>query len=264
MTSKSPVRCAEDIDEAALSYAEIKMLATGNPYIKEKMDLDIQVSKLRLLKQNFLSEKYMLEDRIMKYYPAEMRKQEEKIAGLEEDLALLQSQPQNGNEHFAGMTVDGVHYTEKADAGEAVIKACKNMKNPEPVPFGTYRGFDMTLSFDTLNREYEIELKHTARHRTSLGSDVYGNITRLDNTLENIEKKLNATKEEYENLVAQYMTAKIEVTKEFPNEDELNEKMKRLDELNILLNMDKKESEILEEKEDVPVEKKRKAVEKER
>ena len=162
------------------------------------------------------------------------------------------------------MTVVGVYYTEKAEAGEAIINACKNMKNPEPTPLGTYRGFDMTLSFDTLNREYEVELKHKARHRTSLGSDVHGNITRLDNALENIEKKLNVTKEEYENLIAQYETAKIEVTKEFPNEDELNEKTKRLDELNILLNMDKKENEILEEKEDVPVEKKRKAVEKER
>lgn len=264
MTSKSPVRCAEDIDETALSYAEIKMLATGNPHIKEKMDLDIQVSKLRLLKQNFLSEKYALEDSLIKYYPAEICRQEEKISGLQADFEYLQNQPKSDKDHFAGMTVDGVDYTEKADAGEAIIKACKNMKSPEPVPLGTYRGFDMTISFDTLNREYEIELKHKARHRATLGSDVFGNITRLDNTLENIEKKCKLAKEQHENLLAQYKTAKTEVTKEFANEDELNEKMKRLDELNILLNMDKKENEILDEKEDTAVEKQRDEMEIER
>jgi len=254
MTSKSPVRCAEDIDETALSYAEIKMLATGNPHIKEKMDLDIQVSKLRLLKQNFLSEKYALEDSLIKYYPAEIRRQEEKLSGLQEDLTHLQNQLKNDKEHFAGMTVDGVSYTEKAEAGEAILSACRNMKNPGPVPLGTYRGFDMTLSFDTLNREYEIELKHKSRHRAALGSDVFGNITRLDNALKNIERKLKLAEEQHENLLAQYETAKTEVTKEFANEDELNEKTKRLDELNILLNMDKRENEILDEKEDTAVE----------
>ena len=152
------------------------------------------------------------------------------------------------------MTVDGISYTEKAEAGEAILSACRNMKNPDPVPLGTYRGFDMTLSFDTLNREYEIELRHKARHRATLGSDVFGNITRLDNALENIEKKLKLAEEQHENLLAQYETAKTEVTKEFANEDELNEKTKRLDELNILLNMDKRENEILDEKEDTAVE----------
>lgn len=264
MTGKSPVRCAEDIDEAALSYAEIKMLATGNPHIKEKMDLDIQVSKLKLLKQNFLSEKYALEDSLIKYYPAEIKRQEERISGLREDFEYLKTQPKTEKENFAGMTVDGVDYTEKAEAGEAIIKACKNMKNPDPVSLGAYRGFNMTLSFDILNREYEIELKNKTRHKTALGSDVFGNITRLDNVLDNIEKKLSVAKEQYENLISQCETAKMEVTKEFPNEDELKEKMKRLDELNILLNMDKRENEILYERDPEPIENDRRDVDIER
>ena len=247
MTSKSPVRSAEDIDETALSYAEIKMLATGNPYIKEKMDLDIQVSKLKLLKQSYLSEKYALEDKIVKFYPAEIKRFEERIEGLKEDIRFLGEVPEGDTEGFAGMKIGEQLYSEKQAAGEAILAACRNMRSPEPVPLGEYRGFEMTLSFDTFSREYQIELKHKMRHVVALGSDAKGNITRLDHALENIEKRLHAAKEQYENVLKQYETAKKEVEKPFVNEDELQQKTRRLDELNILLNMDEKSNEILDD-----------------
>jgi len=254
MTSKSPVRSAEDIDETALSYAEIKMLATGNPYIKEKMDLDIQVSKLRLLKQNYLSEKYALEDKILKYYPAEIKRFEESIKGLEEDILFLSKQPKNSKESFVGMKIGEVLHAEKQAAGEAILLACQNMRSPEPVPLGEYRGFTMTLSFDTFSREYQIELKNKMRHRVSLGSDANGNITRIDNALDNIEKRLQHVMEQHENVTKQYETAKFEVTKPFVSEEELQQKTRRLDELNILLNMDEKSNEILDEDVEVDAE----------
>ena len=254
MTSKSPVRSAEDIDETALSYAEIKMLATGNPYIKEKMDLDIQVSKLRLLKQNYLSEKYALEDKILKYYPAEIKRFEESIKGLEEDILFLSKQPKNSKESFVGMKIGEVLHAEKQTAGEAILLACQNMRSPEPVPLGEYRGFTMTLSFDTFSREYQIELKNKMRHRVSLGSDVNGNITRIDNALDNIEKRLQHVMEQHENVTKQYETAKFEVTKPFVSEEELQQKTRRLDELNILLNMDEKSNELLDEDVEVDAE----------
>ena len=250
MTSKSPVRSAEDIDETALSYAEIKMLATGNPYIKEKMDLDIQVSKLKLLKQSYLSEKYALEDKILKYYPAEIKRFEESIKGLEEDILFLSKQPKNSKESFVGMKIGEMLHAEKQSAGEAILLACQNMRSPQPIPLGEYRGFEMTLSFDTFSREYQIELKHQMRHRVSLGSDVNGNITRIDNALENIEKRLQRALEQHENVTKQFETAKLEVTKPFVSEEELQQKTRRLDELNILLNMDEKSNEILDEGEE--------------
>jgi len=247
MTSKSPVRSAEDIDETALSYAEIKMLATGNPYIKEKMDLDIQVSKLKLLKQSYLSEKYALEDKIVKFYPAEIKRFEERIEGMEEDIRFLAKVSERDTEGFAGMKIGQQVYSEKQAAGEAILVACRNMRNPEPVPLGEYRGFEMTLSFDTFSREYQIELKHQMRHMVALGSDANGSITRLDHALENIEKKLHTAKEQYENILKQYETAKQEVKKPFVSEEELQQKTRRLDELNILLNMDEKSNEILDD-----------------
>ena len=247
MTSKSPVRSAEDIDETALSYAEIKMLATGNPYIKEKMDLDIQVSKLKLLKQSYLSEKYALEDKMVKFYPAEIRRFEEIIRGLEEDIRFLSAQPQNTKEGFVGMKIGGVMHTEKMAAGEAILLAYQNMRSPEAVPLGEYRGMSMALSFDTFAREYQIELKHRMRHVVSLGSDANGNITRIDHALENMEKRLSAAKEQHENVIRQFETAKLEVEKPFANEAELQEKTRRLDELNILLNMDEKSNEIIDD-----------------
>ena len=245
MTSKSPVRSAEDIDETALSYAEIKMLATGNPYIKEKMDLDIQVQKLRLLKSNYLSEKYALEDKIIKYYPKEITRRTETIDGLKADIDTVKQHPKSSDDTFIGMEIKGVSFEEKQDAGQAIIDACQQMNSPDPIPLGSYRGFQMELSFDTVERAYKVALKGKLRYTVTLGSDLYGNITRLDNALEGLEKRLDTAVAELENTKKQFETAKVEVTKPFAQEDELKSKTARLDELNILLNMDKPENEIV-------------------
>lgn len=245
MTSKSPVRSAEDIDETALSYAEIKMLATGNPYIKEKMDLDIQVQKLRLLKSNYLSEKYALEDKIIKYYPKEITRRTETIDGLKADIDTVKQHPKSSDDTFIGMEIKGVSFAEKQDAGQAIIDACQQMNSPDPIPLGSYRGFQMELSFDTVERAYKVALKGELRYTVTLGSDLYGNITRLDNALEGLEKRLDTAVAELENTKKQFETAKVEVTKPFAQEDELKSKTARLDELNILLNMDKPENEIV-------------------
>ena len=247
MTSKSPVRTAEDIDEASLSYAEIKMLATGNPHIKEKMDLDIQVARLRLLKQNFLSEKYALQDRIVKYFPAEIKRHEERIAGYEEDISYLKEQEPGHQEKNFMMEIKGRSYTEKTDAGEALLSCCKEMKSPEPVVIGIFRGFEMSLSFDTFSKEYAVEVKHKMRYRTPLGNDARGNISRIENLFSGIEKRINGACEKYENILKQYENAKTEVEKNFEHEQELIEKERRLAELDAMLNMDKDTSEIIEE-----------------
>ena len=247
MTSKSPVRSAEDIDETALSYAEIKMLATGNPYIKEKMDLDIQVQKLRLLKSNYLSEKYALEDKIIKFYPQEITRRTETIEGLRADIDTVKQHPKSSDDSFIGMEIKGVSFSEKQDAGQAIIDACQQMNSPDPIPLGSYRGFQMELFFDTGERAYKIALKGNLRYNVTLGSDIYGNITRLDNALEGLEKRLDTAVEDLENTTKQFETAKVEVTKPFIQEDELKSKTARLDELNILLNMDKPENEIVGE-----------------
>lgn len=256
MTSKSPVRSAEDIDETALSYAEIKMLATGNPYIKEKMDLDIQVQKLRLLKSNYLSEKYALEDKIIKFYPKEITRRTETIEGLKSDIDTVKQHPKSSDDTFIGMEIKGASFVEKQDAGQAIIDACQQMNSPDPIPLGSYRGFQMELSFDTVERAYKVALKGKLRYTVTLGSDLYGNITRLDNALEGLEKRLDTAVAELENTKKQFETAKIEVTKPFAQEDELKSKTARLDELNILLNMDKPENEIVgdepDEGEEVP------------
>ena len=246
MTSKSPVRTAEDIDEASLSYAEIKMLATGNPHIKEKMDLDIQVARLRLLKQNFLSEKYALQDRIVKYFPAEIKRFEERIAGYEEDISYLKEQEQGHPEENFMMEIKGRSYTEKTDAGEALLSCCKEMKSPEPVVIGIFRGFEISLSFDTFSKEYAVEVKHQMRYRTSLGTDARGNISRIENLFSGIEKRINGACEKYENILKQYENAKVEVEKNFEHENELAEKERRLAELDTMLNMDEDTPEIIE------------------
>ena len=246
MTSKSPVRTAEDIDEASLSYAEIKMLATGNPHIKEKMDLDIQVARLRLLKQNFLSEKYALQDRIVKYFPAEIKRFEERIAGYEEDISYLKEQEQGHPEENFMMEIKGKSYTEKTDAGEALLSCCKEMKSPEPVVIGIFRGFEISLSFDTFSKEYAVEVKHQMRYRTSLGTDARGNISRIENLFSGIEKKKNEACDKYENILKQYENAKVEVEKNFEHENELAEKERRLAELDTMLNMDEDTPEIIE------------------
>ena len=245
MTSKSPVRSCEDIDETALSYAEIKMLATGNPHIKEKMDLDIQVQKLRLLKSNFLSEKYALEDKIIKYYPQEIARRTDTIEGLKSDIERAKQHPKPIDDTFVGMTVKGVFYTEKADAGNAILDACKAMTSPDAVPLGEYRGFQTELSFDTFSKEYVIKLKGELGYFVSLGTDTFGNITRLDNALEGLAKRLETNEQELENVRKQFETAKVDVEKPFVQEEELKVKTERLNELNALLNVDKRENEIV-------------------
>lgn len=245
MTSKSPVRSAEDIDETALSYAEIKMLATGNPYIKEKMDLDIQVQKLKMLKSNFLSEKYGLEDKVIKFYPQQIAYLKSRVEGLTKDVETAKLHPKPIDEQPLGMMVSGVSYSEKAEAGQAIINACKSMNSPDAIPLGEYRGFQMELYFDTVQRNYVVKLKGETSRDVPLGDDAHGNIVRIDNGIERFEEALADTKNSLENTEKQFETAKQEIEKPFAKEDELRAKTARLDELNILFNMDKKENEIV-------------------
>ena len=245
MTSKSPVRSAEDIDETALSYAEIKMLATGNPYIKEKMDLDIQVQKLKMLKSNFLSEKYGLEDKVIKFYPQQIAYLKSRVEGLTKDVETAKLHPKPIDEQPLGMMVSGVSYSEKAEAGQAIINACKSMNSPNAIPLGEYRGFQMELYFDTVQRNYVVKLKGETSRDVPLGDDSHGNIVRIDNGIERFEEALADTKNSLENTEKQFETAKQEIEKPFAKEEELGAKTARLDELNILLNMDKKENEIV-------------------
>ncbi|WP_420314338.1 N-6 DNA methylase [Agathobacter rectalis] len=245
MTSKSPVRSAEDIDETALSYAEIKMLATGNPYIKEKMDLDIQVQKLKMLKSNFLSEKYGLEDKVIKFYPQQIAYLKSRVERLTKDVETAKLHPKPIDEQPLGMMVSGVSYSEKAEAGQAIINACKSMNSPNAIPLGEYRGFQMELYFDTVQRNYVVKLKGETSRDVPLGDDSHGNIVRIDNGIERFEEALADTKNSLENTEKQFETAKQEIEKPFAKEEELRAKTARLDELNILLNMDKKENEIV-------------------
>lgn len=245
MTSKSPVRSAEDIDETALSYAEIKMLATGNPYIKEKMDLDIQVQKLKMLKSNFLSEKYGLEDKVIKFYPQQIAYLKSRVEGLTKDVETAKLHPKPIDEQPLGMMVSGVFYSEKAEAGQAIINACKSMNSPDAIPLGEYRGFQMELYFDTVQRNYVVKLKSETSRDVPLGDDAHGNIVRIDNGIERFEEVLADAKNSLENTEKQFETAKQEIEKPFAKEEELRAKTARLDELNILLNMDKKENEIV-------------------
>ena len=245
MTSKSPVRSAEDIDETALSYAEIKMLATGNPYIKEKMDLDIQVQKLKMLKSNFLSEKYGLEDKVIKFYPQQIAYLKSRVEGLTKDVETAKLHPKPIDEQPLEMMVSGVSYSEKVEAGQAIINACKSMNSPDAIPLGKYRGFQMELYFDTVQRNYVVKLKGETSRDVPLGDDSHGNIVRIDNGIERFEEALADTKNSLENTEKQFETAKQEIEKPFAKEEELRAKTARLDELNILLNMDKKENEIV-------------------
>ena len=204
MTSKSPVRSAEDIDETALSYAEIKMLATGNPYIKEKMDLDIQVQKLKMLKSNFLSEKYGLEDKVIKFYPQQIAYLKSRVEGLTKDVETAKLHPKPIDEQPLGMMVSGVSYSEKAEAGQAIINACKSMNSPDAIPLGEYRGFQMELYFDTVQRNYVVKLKGETSRDVPLGDDAHGNIVRIDNGIERFEEALADTKNSLENMEKQF------------------------------------------------------------
>ena len=261
MTSKSPVRSCEDVDATALSYAEIKMLAADNPHIKEKMDLDIQVQKLRLLKSNYLSEKYELEDKIIKYYPTTIARIKETIAGLEKDISLAKEHPKPLDDTFVGIEVKGVSYSEKAEGGQKIIDACKEMTSPDPVPLGKYRGFDLELSFDTFEKAYQVKIKGSLSRSVYLGTDAIGNITRIDNAIEKIPERLEAKSRDLSTLEQQFATAKAEVEKPFDKEEELTEKTNRLNVLNGLLNVDKRENELVDgapdEGDSVPVSKER-------
>ena len=228
MTSKSPVRSADDIDETALSYAEIKMLATGNPYIKEKMDLDIQVQKLKLLKANYLSEKYNLEDKIIKFYPQKIAALNNTIKALEQDLATAKAHPKPSDDSFVGIEIDDKYISEKADAGKAILEFCKQMNNPDPIAIGKYRGFDMELQFSSgVVHCYEIALKGATTQKVSLGEDANGNITRIDNAIGRLSEHIENAKVELKNIQTQYETAQIEVQKPFAREEELKAKTKR-------------------------------------
>lgn len=259
MTSKSPARTVEDIDETALSYAEIKALATGNPHIKEKMDLDIQVSKLQLLKQSFLSQKYDMEDKVTKQYPREIKDLTEKIADYEADIALVKAHTPSDREIFPVMQIKEISYDDKQEAGKAIITACKEMKSPDPELIGAYRGLSMELYYNTFSKEFVINLKGKMKHQVSLGTDIHGNITRLDNAIAKFEDNLLRCQERLETTKVQLETAKQEVEKPFSQEEELKEKVARLGELNALLDMDKKDSTLLDAEPDESVEEKEKS-----
>ena len=250
MTSKSPVRSAEDIDETALSYAEIKMLATGNPYIKEKMDLDIQVQKLKLLKSNFLSEKYSLEDKIIKYYPQRITSLENRIAGLEKDVETAKQHPKPMDDRFVGMEVQGAFYSEKSDAGKAIIEACTHMNGAETVSIGSYRGFSMLLSYDGAANEFRMVLKGKLSHTAVLGADAGGNVTRIDNALEKITEHLANARSQLAHTTEQLENARTEMTAPFPKEAELAEKTRRLNELNVLLNLNEQDRPVMADEPD--------------
>lgn len=250
MTSKTPVRFAEDIDETALSYAEIKALAAGNPDIIEKTELDTQVAKLKLLKQNYLSEKYELEDKVIKYYPNEIKRLENRIEDMKEDIEVFNNNNTPDNS-FEKMNIKGTNFTERKEAGEKIIEICKSMTNPEPLEIGEYKGFKIILSFDTMDRKFYASMKNNLSYKTELGSDPSGNITRIDNVLNGIETRLSGVENSLEDTKKNYESAKKEIEKPFPQEEELKTKSKRLDELNIKLNLNNKDKEIIDDGNDI-------------
>lgn len=246
MTSKAPVRVADDVDETALSYSEIKALATGNPLIIEKCNLDMEVARLNMLKASHLNQVYALEELVHRKYPAEITRLTERIAGYEKDVELAKAHPK-AQEGFCGMEVEGKHYAEKEDAGKAIIDVCTKMTGSDAVLLGQYRGFSMVLAYDGMSNEYRITLKGTLSHTVTLGADVFGNITRLDNALENLAGNLDAERAKLEEAKVQLENARTELATPFAREDELTEKTARLKELNILLNMDEKDKTLIDE-----------------
>ena len=245
MTSKAPVRVADDVDEMALSYSEIKALATGNPLIIEKCNLDMEVGKLNMLKASYLNQRYSLEELVLRKYPEQIAKLTERIAGYEKDVALVATHPKP-KEGFCGMVIEGKQYAEKEDAGKAIIDICTKMTGSDAVLLGSYRGFSMVLAYDSRSNEYRITLKGTFSHTVTLGADVFGNITRLDNALANLAESLDAETGSLEETRGQLENARIELAAPFAREDELAEKTKRLKELNILLNMDQKDKTLID------------------
>ena len=250
MTSRTPVRSAEDVDEKALSYAEIKALAAGNPLILEKTQLDTDVAKLKLLKQSYLSEIYRLEDMIVKYYPNRIKELEDKFLGIEKDLNLVKNNTNIENEEkFSPMTLKGKQYNKKEMAGKAILEICKTKENSELEEIGEYRGMKLELQINVAKQEFELFLKGNSEYKISLGNDIYGNITRIDNALSNIGKELEENKDELENTKKQFENAKIDVKIPFDKENELKEKSTRLDRVNALLKLDEKENFIMEDDE---------------
>ena len=244
-TSKSPVRVADDIDPTALSFAEIKALSTGNPHIKEKMELDMEVSKLKLIKSSFMSQIYDLEDKVVKFYPKQIAEIAARIKGLEKDIETVKQYPK-AEDKFNTMTIDGFGYFEKEKAGNALIERCKKMTSEEPVNIGDYRGFSMELSFDSFQKLFYVTLVGSLSHKVELGTDVFGNIQRIDNALDGFEKRLEFEKEKLANTNTQYETAKVEAKRAFPQEAELQEKTKRLAAVEALLKMDKKDDNVID------------------
>ena len=259
MTSKSPVRSAEDVDEVALSFAEVKMLATGDERFKEKMDLDMQVAKLKVLKQSYLSEHYALEDRILTHYPQAIREYGERIAAYEKDAALAEQHKPQGEDKFCPMTLKDVTYTEKADAGEMLLALCKENPLSAPTEIGSYRGFKMEVFYGPVNAHYCLNLCGTGKYKVDLGSDAFGNLTRIENELAKLPARLEAAKTRQAETTEQLDNAKAELAKPFAFEDELKEKTDRLNALNIELNLNEKDNSVMDtepERDDEPPEKK--------
>ena len=247
MTSKSPARTMEEADEMTMSYAEIKALTTGNPLIKEKMDLDLEVSRLTLLKSSFMSQKYTLEDQIRRFLPKRIQEATDKIQKMKSDVAQVQATAPTEKIKFQPMELEGRIYTEKKDAGSAILEICKSRTSAAETQIGSYRGFTMHLWFESFAKEWQIILENRLRYSVSLGTDILGNIQRIDNAMDSIETKLNATKLELNTIQERLETTKVEVQKTFPQEEELQTKSARLQELNSLLNMDEKDNAILDD-----------------
>lgn len=246
MTSKAPVRAAEDVDETALSYSEIKALATGNPLIIEKCNLDMEVGKLNMLKGSYLNQKYMLEDLVLRKYPETMTRLKERIAGYEQDIQLVQAHPKP-EEDFVGMEIDGEVLTDKEAAGKAILDVCTKITDSDAVALGKYRGFSLVVAYNGASNEYRMTMKGTLSHSVVLGADVFGNITRMDRALSGFSEKLAAVREELADTEKQLANAREEMDAPFAKEDELAQKTARLKELNILLNMDQKDRSILDD-----------------
>ena len=249
MTSKAPARAAEDVDETALSYAEIKALATGNPQIIEKCNLDMEVSKLNMLRASHLSQRYALEELVLRKYPAEIKELNERIAGYEQDSARLAEHPKPV-EGIAPMVLNGVTYAERENAGKAIIHACTHMNGAETISIGSYRGFDMALSYDSKANEFHMVLKGSLSHPAVLGADAGGNVTRIDNVLEKIDERLENARSQLAHTTEQFENARTEMAAPFPKEAELAEKTRRLNELNVLLNLNEQDRVVMSEEPD--------------
>ena len=239
MTSKSPVRSCDDVDEQVLSYAEIKALCAGDPRIREKMDLDVQVSKLKVLRGDFQNQKYRLEDKLLKYYPEEIQKQQSRIAALKKDAQIADDHPQD-KENFCGMTIKGMVFDDKKAAGDRLLLARQEMPNADMMLLGSYRGFELNIRFDSFKNEHQAVLRAELSYPVSLGDDARGNIVRLDNAIDNFADRIADAENALQNLEQQKQAAELEVAKPFAQEEELQEKSARLAELNALLNIDHK------------------------